>query len=1361
MSDVMVAALSDRLEVYEHSQDRTLIDTPEALVESLGVMRTVAAQLGQGSLDVGALLNVCWLHYYRGTRGRHINLSSSDLPVAGLLSVFLDEHRPGHAADLPPVGAGHVTTEGWCALVSVNARHLAQDPTFSAVVHEVLMLIGRSTGDRAVRRRVQATAGHLLYDRYKFSDDISYLANAVQCLRDAADPVVEDDADPGPDPTVIDGLGTTTYFLYNATDDVDLLVESVNSHARALTAGPGNGPRRLGFMDNLGASLHALALVRRDPALLWQAVDCFMEVAGLHSTDSDRWQAIDKVWRTLEITCRVCRTPADLETAIEMGNALLEQHGDRDPEHGHHLSIQSALLHARVTLKAVPELLDLYVRIARRAAEAFPVGDPVRARMRGDLGVALATRFTYRRDPEDRAEALELLRAAATDLPDEPVAQDNLQKLEADVIRRTASHAQVRSLDQIDMAAKAAVDLGDAYVLFSNPMFLSEAIRLAEAAVKAIGPEHSLYCELNRILAQLWEHEAQRSGVAADLDRAIAYAESGATESQAGTPGRAELDSRLAQLLRLRFEQRGDLADLQEAVRRGNAAVRDARDSRERAIALNRLGLSLGRRYEHNRDLVDMRECIDAYLEAVDLSVDNPQLRASVLNNLGGAYSHRFQRHQIRADLERAVECWRECARLTHPEHANAATRWDNFARALHHMYGLDRDPAHLTEALAYADRAVAATPLHHIERGRRLTTLSNVLVARYHVAGDPADLSRAVTQARAAVRTPSADQAHRAEYLNNLGSVLVTAGALRSSEVSVDEVLAVFDEARRHQPSLVHLRGIAARKWAAVRAAAGDAHAAIDGAEFAFDLLQQIDWHGMALADRLDVIREWDGFAREVAVWALRSDDPARAVEFLERGRGLLWGQLTGHVGDLERLRAVDTRLAEEFLAIRDEARELTDSAVPDRARGERLADVNAEHRRIVSRIRALDGFDAFLGPPSPGRLAAAMGDGAVVILNVSRANCDAIVLRGPGIRAVPLAVPGMEVAEQVRRWTTVLRTAQEARRELNHAALKGRQAPRWAVVTYRTAIDELGELLAWGWDALTGPVLTALGHKDRFSGNADWPRVWWCPTGPLTAFPLAATGHHDGSGRAVIDRVVSSEAPTLRSLAEAQERGTAQNTPRLLAVAVPTPYDRGDVLHGAQEERAAVLASTSIEVTDLYGPTATRETLLRELPAHSRFHFAGHGAGGVTDPTDAALIAFDAPLRMTDLVGLPLDGAELAYLSTCHGVTGSATHPDESLHLAAAIHVVGFRHVIAARQEIDDRVAADTAAAFHRHLAHTPDPGIALHETLRDMREQLTTRTDADCDNPVNPWAWAGFVHLGPAGARLTREGAGAEGH
>ncbi|MCX5317977.1 CHAT domain-containing protein [Streptomyces sp. NBC_00154] len=1352
MSDVMVAALSDRLEVYGQSQDRTLIDTPEALVESLGVMRTVAACLRQGSFDARALLNVCWLYYHRGTTGL-INLSSSDLPVAGLLSILLEDHRPDQAAELPPMGKNTLsfTAENWCALLLINAHHLAQDPIFSAVVHEVLTLISRTTGDHSLRRRVHATAGQLLFDRYKFSDDISYLMDAVECLREAADPVVADDSDPGPDPTNVDGLGTTTYFLYEATHDVNLLVESVNNHARALAAGPESGSRRLTFLDNLGASLHDLALVRRDPALLWRAVDCFMEAAELRSTDAARWQATEKVWRTLAITCLVCRTAADLDVAIAKGYALLERHGD-DPEYGYYLGTQAFLLYDRLVIEAVPELLDQYVDISRRAREAFPEGHPDRARANAGLGVALATRFEHCGDPSDRVEGLELLRAAATDLPDDLGIQDNLQKLEAAVIRRAKFHAKVGSQDQFRTAATDAAHLGDAYVSSGNPMFLAEGIRLAEDAVKEITPKHDLYCEMNAVLAYLWEHEAQRTDEAALLDRATAYARAGAAAAQAGTPERVHIDSRLSQLLRLRFEQRGVLADIQEAVRRGAAAARDARERHDRAIALNRLGLSLGRRYEHNRDLTDIRASLDAHTEAAELSTNYRQLHAAVLNNLGGTYWKLFSRHRESADLERAVECLRECVRLTIPDEVGAATRWDNLASYLHDLYELSGELAHLTEALTHTDRAVKATPFRHVERARRLGTLSSLLIERHRIAGDPADLTRAVAQARAAVRTCSADQPYRAQYLNSLGNVLLAAHAKRPSEYTLDEVLSAFDEARRHQPSLVHTRGLAAQNWATVHAAAGDTHSAIAGAEFAFDLLQQIDWHGMTLADRVDVARDWDGFSCRAAEWTLRLDDPARGVELLERGRGLLWGQLTSHVSDLERLKAVDPGLAEELLTVRNKAHELIGAILPGTARGEQLARVNAEHRQLISRIRALDGFDAFLGPPSPDRLAAVIGEGAVVVLNVTSEKCHAIVLRGSAIQAVPLAVRGDEVTEQVRRWTTVVRAAQAARSELIRTARCGQQAPRRVVVAFRTAIDEMGELLAWGWDALTGPVLDVVGH--------EWRRVWWYPTGPLTAFPLAATGHHDGSGRAVIDRVASSEAPTLRSLAEAHERGTARSGHRLLAVAVPTPYNRSDTLHGVQGEHAAVLGSTPIEVTDLYGPSATRETLLQELPTHSRFHFAGHGVNGVTDPTDAALSAFDAPLHMADLVGLPLDGAELAYLSTCHGVTGSATHPDESLHLAAAIHVVGFRHVIAARQEIDDRIAADAAAAFYRHLANTPDPGIALHETLREMRERLAARTDTDCGDPVNPWAWAGFVHLGPAGAGIVGDGAGADG-
>ncbi|WP_017237398.1 hypothetical protein [Streptomyces sp. SS] len=67
---------------------------------------------------------------------------------------------------------------------------------------------------------------------------------------------------------------------------------------------------------------------------------------------------------------------------------------------------------------------------------------------------------------------------------------------------------------------------------------------------------------------------------------------------------------------------------------------------------------------------------------------------------------------------------------------------------------------------------------------------------------------------------------------------------------------------------------------------------------------------------------------------------------------------------------------------------------------------------------------------------------------------------------------------------------------------------------------------------------------------------------------------------------------------------------------------------------------------------------------------------------------------------------------------------------------------------------LGAELAAGFYRALGDEPDPGLALHRTLRALRERLVpdsapdSDSDSDEDPPVNPWGWAGFVHLGPAG-------------
>jgi hypothetical protein len=105
--------------------------------------------------------------------------------------------------------------------------------------------------------------------------------------------------------------------------------------------------------------------------------------------------------------------------------------------------------------------------------------------------------------------------------------------------------------------------------------------------------------------------------------------------------------------------------------------------------------------------------------------------------------------------------------------------------------------------------------------------------------------------------------------------------------------------------------------------------------------------------------------------------------------------------------------------------------------------------------------------------------------------------------------------------------------------AALAGADDPMRPFLEREKARHTVLDVLGWLWDAAAEPVLARLGHTgDRKSGD-PWPRVWWCPTGPLSVLPIHAAGHHPRyrttatrNTDCVLDRVISSYTPTLTAL-------------------------------------------------------------------------------------------------------------------------------------------------------------------------------------------------------------------------------------
>ena len=82
-----------------------------------------------------------------------------------------------------------------------------------------------------------------------------------------------------------------------------------------------------------------------------------------------------------------------------------------------------------------------------------------------------------------------------------------------------------------------------------------------------------------------------------------------------------------------------------------------------------------------------------------------------------------------------------------------------------------------------------------------------------------------------------------------------------------------------------------------------------------------------------------------------------------------------------------------------------------------------------------------------------------------------------------------------------------------------------------------------------------------------------------------------------------------------------------------------------------------------------------LREV---SIAHFACHGEQDGANLLDSALILEDGRLKVLRIMGQPMNGASLAFLSACQTAKGDGKLPDEAMHLAATLLSAGFRGVV-----------------------------------------------------------------------------------
>ncbi|MGW3634909.1 CHAT domain-containing protein [Streptomyces sp. NPDC005122] len=914
---------------------------------------------------------------------------------------------------------------------------------------------------------------------------------------------------------------------------------------------------------------------------------------------------------------------------------------------------------------------------------------------------------------------------------------------------------------------------------FGEPDDLDGAITLFREALAPYGAEvtvttPSYWTNLSGALRLRWlrTRDARDLGASVDAVRT----------ALASTPSRGALRSNrlnsLGDALLNLFQLHGDSSALAEAVSSFREAVACSGPGRDEGVWA-RSSLAEALRHHHRWSPDGAPEALD---EAAALAREvlagvsrRHRLYPRFLSNLALVLTDRHTARSDPADLREAARAARRAVAATPAGHPNlvqrnavlATVRRLELVRAGRRATGLDVTDPGGSGTTGRLD--AGGVPAGSGARGRPARRERRALRAWI----------RATGQAYAA--TPEG-HALRGLALLHHGSALATKAVTEDDARARDAAIALYRRAARDPAMDVSVRVGCARLWALSVLDGGGGSpadgraAAMEPYRLAVELLPRTASYRVGRMDRARQLGDFAGLACDAAACALDLADARRpdaaatnegaadtepdavgaelALRLLEQGRGVLLGQaLDARTETSELLSLVPDELAAEWRRLlpqldRPEAAVFTssepgganDPTAEDPLTGEDRHALAERWERLVESIRRVPGCEDFLRLPRTDEMLAGIGDtGPVVVVNVSPLRCDALVLHRGRVR--PVRLEGLRHAEA------------EPRADAFLAAIRATGDHSLPLSAQRDAQAEIRETLGWLWTALAEPVLDALAHwgwpGDEPAGGPG--RLWWVPTGPLTALPLHAAGRHEEDGDSLLDRVVCSYAPTVNSLVRARRREAGRpaavrpepTAPLIVAVA-EVAGSGSPALEGVREEAARLARRPGARV--LLAQDAVRRSVLDALPRHAWAHFACHAVGALSGAAAGHVVLHDhatAPLTLSDIARLRLPEAELVYLSACETTSGRREFADEALHITGAFHMAGFTHVVGTLWAVADDTSLEVSQRFYAAFGPShPFPGHTAH-ALRDAVREIRENVEGVRENPS---LWAPYIHVGP---------------
>ena len=783
-------------------------------------------------------------------------------------------------------------------------------------------------------------------------------------------------------------LGVALWYRFKHLGDLNDIEEAISTLKHAIQLFSRGHLARPGHLNNLGGSLLSRFECLGELNDVEDAIKVFRDAIVLvPHDDSDKPTYLTNLGNCLIARFERLGELGDLEDAVSgYRTAVVLTPRSHPRQHSYLANLGSSL---QTRFEHLGELNDLETAISRQmdAVELTPRDHPRRPTHLDNLGISLYTRFMCLGELDDLADAISRQRDAIDLVPNShPDKPSHLTNLGNSFSARFARLGELSDLEDAILALRNAVDL-------TPHDHIKKPTRL-----------NNLGCAL---LARF-----ECLGELGDLEDAISRERSAVDLTPYGHPAKHIRLNNLGRCLQVRFQNLGELSDIVTAISILKNAVDLTHGHPSQPYCLNNLGNTLMVRFRHLKELSDLTDAIFAFRGAVDLTPNNHPHKLYALNSLGLSLMIGSRYLGELSDLEEAVSCLRELVDLTPHGHPRKPAYLGSLGTSFLTRFERLGELNDLEAAISRYTDSLELIPDGHPDKALYLRNIGDSFYTRFKHLGEPDDLEIAVLMQKAAIGLTPHNHPDLSGMLSDLGDSFFARFEHLGEPSDPEQAISLYSRAARFLFGDVSARFSASQNWISC-AQRTRHHSLLHAYSVAISLLPQIAWIGLSLSQRYVALTRGANMVQEAAAAALDSGLLETAVEWLEQGRSIVWGDLlrlrdsykelsSAHPDHALRLRELSTAL-EHASATREvplsgfnvrTEREMHRTSRLLEKQAEEHHTLALERDKLLQEVRKLPGFERFLLHKEFSQLRASAHSGPVVMLNAAENRCDALII-------------------------------------------------------------------------------------------------------------------------------------------------------------------------------------------------------------------------------------------------------------------------------------------------------------------------------------------------------------------------------